>query len=322
MRLLAGPLLRLSVGACSTLVACTSIDGQRRPTLSAEARLEVAEAADAAGDSDLAISMYTAAAAREPSNIDLQLRCADALARNGKVDQARALLTERLRTSSRQPDLIRTLALIDLVAGQPAKAIAGFDQVLATNPADTRALVDKAVALDLQGQHAAAQAIYRQVLATAPDDAATRNDLAVSMMLQGQSRQALETLASLQDADTSPPRLKVNLGILYAATGDGARSRQLLGNRVSDGDLSKLTHALTISGIEGEAHSAAPISSSAGTSPVSAASIVPHVPHKHRHVGNARAVAGHGHVAADAQDRPRDPASHHRHRRTVAATAE
>jgi Flp pilus assembly protein TadD len=319
MRLLTGPLLRLSVGACSALMACTSIDGQRRPTLSTEARLEVAEAADAAGDSDLAISMYTAAAAREPSNIALQLRCADALARNGKVEQARELLTERLNTSSRQPDLIRALATIDLVAGQPAKAIAGFDQVLAANPADIRALVDKAVALDLQGQHAAAQAMYQQALATAPNDAAVRNDLAVSMMLEGRSRQALETLAPLQDADTSPPRLKVNLGILYAATGDVERSRQLLGDRVSDGDLSKLTQALTTSSAEGEAHSAAPISTSPGTSLASTASIVPH---KHHHVGDARAAAGRGHVAADAQGRSGDPPSRHRQRRTVAATAE
>jgi Flp pilus assembly protein TadD len=244
MRLPARLFLRLSVGACSALTACTSIDAHRQPTLSAEARLQVAEAADSSGDSGLAISMYTAAAASEPSNITLQLRCADALARNGKVAQARQLLTERLRTNRGQPDLIRVLALIDLVAGQPAQAVVGFDQVLAVNPADIRALVDKAIALDLQGQHAAAQALYRQVLATAPDDAAARNDLAVSMMLEGRTRQALETLAPMQDADTVPARLKVNLGILYAATGDAERSRQLLGDRVSDGDLSTLTRAL------------------------------------------------------------------------------
>ena len=92
--------------------------------------------------------------------------------------------------------------------------------MLAANPADVRALVDKAVALDLQGQHTAAQAIYRQVLATTPDDPATRNDLAMSLMLEGRTAQALETLAPMQNADTAPQRLKINLGILYAATGD------------------------------------------------------------------------------------------------------
>jgi Flp pilus assembly protein TadD len=249
MRMQTDRLLRLSVAVCSALVACTSIDAQRRSTLNTEVQLRVAEAAAAAGDSDLAISMYTGAAANEPSNIALQLRCADVLARSGKIEQAREMLRERLRTSNRQPDLIRALALIDLVAGQPAQAIAGFDQVLAASPGDIRALVDKAVALDLQGKHAAAQAIYQDVLATAPNDAAARNDLAVSMMLEGRTNQALEMLAPLQDAD-APPRLKVNLGILYAAIGNVERSRQLLGERVSDGDLSKLTRALTASAVE------------------------------------------------------------------------
>jgi Flp pilus assembly protein TadD len=243
--------LRLSLGACAGLTACAPMGTERQPTLTTNARLQVAEAADASGDSALAISMYTAAAANEPSNIALQLRCADALARAGKIKEARQLLTDRLRTSRGQPDLLRALALVDLVAGQPAQAIAEFDQMLASNPGDIRVLVDKAVALDLQGQHAAAQTIYQQVLATSPNDAATRNDLAVSMMLEGRTRQALETLAPMQDVDTAPQRLKVNLGILYAATGKVERSRQLLGDRVSDGDLLALTRALASTVAEG-----------------------------------------------------------------------
>ncbi len=51
----------------------------------------------------------------------------------------------------------------------------------------------------------------------------------LSLMLEGRTRQALETLAPMQDADGSPQRLKVNLGILYAATGNAERSRQTAG---------------------------------------------------------------------------------------------
>jgi Flp pilus assembly protein TadD len=247
MRPLTGLLLSASVAACGVLMACTSTDVQRKSTLSSETRLQLAEAAMAAGDTDLAISMYTTAAAAEPANIALQLRCADALARSGKVDQAREMLQARQRTGTNQPELTRALAMIDLVAGEPARALVEFDQVLAVSPGDIGALVDKAVALDLQGQHAAAQVIYQGVLATAPRDAAATNNLAVSMMLEGRTRQALETLAPLQDVGTSPPRLKVNLGILYAATGNPERSSQLLGGRVSNADLLKLTQFLTSS---------------------------------------------------------------------------
>ncbi len=199
------------------------------------------------GDSELATSMYLEAAASEPSNIALQMRCADALARYGKLAQARQILTERLRSNPGEPGLTRALALIDLIGGRPEQAIAGLDQVLAANPADVNALVDKAVALDLQGQHTAAQAIYTQVLATTPDDAVTRNDLAMSQMLEGRTSEALATLAPMQNADTSPQRLKVNLGILYAATGDHDRSRQLLGDRASDGNVEAIARAVASS---------------------------------------------------------------------------
>jgi Flp pilus assembly protein TadD len=204
----------------------------------------VAAEAEASGDSELAISMYTEAAASEPGNIDLQLRFADALVRGGKIDQARQLLTTRIRTNPGEPEVTRALALIDLVGGDPAQAIVGLDRVLAAKPRDEPAMVDKAVALDLLGQHAAAQAIYRQVLAMTPNDAATINDLAVSLMLEGRSSEALETLASMQDVGGAPRRLKVNLGLLYAASGNGERARQLLGDGITDGDLASLMRAL------------------------------------------------------------------------------
>ena len=161
------------------------------------------------------------AAASEPSNIALQMRCADALARYGKLAQARQILTERLRSNPGQPDLTRALALIDLIGGRPEQAIAGLDQVLAANPADLNALVDKAVALDLLGQHTAAQAIYTQVLATTPDDAATRNDLAMSQMLEGRTGEALA------DARTDAERRHL------AATAEGQPRDSLRGHRRS-----------------------------------------------------------------------------------------
>jgi Flp pilus assembly protein TadD len=239
-----GILLRLLVGACCALSAC-SINPQRKPELSADARLQVAQAADASGNSELALSMYMAAAASAPDNIDLQLRCADALARRGKIDEAHRVLAERLRAHPGQPNLSRALALIDLVAGRPAQAIAGLDQVLAANPGDMQALVDKGVALDLLGQHTAAQAIYQQVLATSPNDAAARNNLALSLMLEGRTRQALDTLAPMQNVAGSSQRLRTNLGILYAATGNVQRSRELLGDKATDGEVSAMARAVS-----------------------------------------------------------------------------
>ena len=219
-----------------------------------DARLQVAEAADAAGNTDLAALLYTQAAADQTSNIALQLRCADALARSGKVAQAREMLTARLRATASQPDLLRALALINLVSGESEQAMAGFDQLLLVKPDDAGALVDKAVALDLQGQHTAAQTLYRQVLAKSPDDAATKNDLAVSMMLEGRIQQALETLSPMQKAETLPPRVRAKSGILYSAAGDVD----------SRGDFWAISYRMTIS-----RRSPRPVTSQALTSQMS-----------------------------------------------------
>lgn len=240
------------VMACTVLTACASFGPKHQTALTAEDALQVATEAEASGNNELAMSMYVEAATREPDNVEVQLRCADGLARGGKISQARQLITERLRANPSNPELIRALALIDLITGEAKQAIAGFDRVLAANPGDTRTLVDKAIALDLQGQHAAAQSIYRAVLVREPDDPATMNDLAVSLMLEGRTGQALNTLTTLQQVDNLPQRAKVNLGILYAATGHPEQSRQLLGDRVNDSDVSALTHALAATPGENE----------------------------------------------------------------------
>jgi Flp pilus assembly protein TadD len=216
----------------------------RQPELTADARLRVAEAADQSGDRDLAVAMYSSASAQTPSDVALQLRCAEGLARNGKVDMAQGLLSDRLRDNSQQPDLLRALGVIDVVAGRPEQAIVQLDKALAVRPQDLRALVDKGVALDLSQQHAAAQMIYKQALALSPDDPVIRNDMALSLMLDGRVREAKELLASVKDAARSSERLRTNLGILYAANGDTEEARRLLGDRMSAEALSTLTRAI------------------------------------------------------------------------------
>jgi Flp pilus assembly protein TadD len=237
----------LAAGACCLLAACESDKPPPATSLNPDTRVQVAEAAEAAGERDLALSMYITAAESAPGDIKLQLRCVQALTQAGKITQARDLLTSRLKAMPEEVELTRALGLLNLVSGEPAQAAIQLDKVLAKNPDDVRARVDKAVALDLQRRHAEAQGIYRQVLQASPNDPVVRNNLALSLMLDGKIREAQEQLASVKDLDASPERLKVNLGIIYAATGDLDKSRQLLGGRISDSELARLTQAITTS---------------------------------------------------------------------------
>jgi Flp pilus assembly protein TadD len=211
--------LALFVMGC-ILSACVSRPGLQQPSFSADAKVRVAQAAEKSGDYALAESMYAAAADADPKDADVQLRYADALVRHGEIRRARDLLLRRMTTVSDRTKLQRGLGAIYAMAGEPAEAIVEFDKVLAADPGDVSALVNKAVALDLLGRHGEAQKLYRQVLKDSPDDPVVISDLALSTALAGQVREAEALLAPLENDDNVSKRIKTNLAIVHAANGD------------------------------------------------------------------------------------------------------
>jgi len=242
----------LSVVLLCVLAACAATTPGTMATLDAEQRLQVADAAATSGDHELALSMYQQAADSAPNDTALQLRCATGLARNGKTGAAKDLLIVRLKAHPNDSDLLRGLAAIYVVTGLPSPAINELNQALAARPGDANALLDKAVALDLQGRHAEAQNLYRQMLARAPDDPVISNDLAVSLMIEGRTREAQAVLAPFADSDAVPERLRINLGLIYAANGDAEAARRLLGDRLGEADVQTLTRSIASAAPSGQ----------------------------------------------------------------------
>lgn len=235
-----------SAVACWLLAGCASqqTEGQQKAPVNAEARLRVATAAEASGDKDMAVSMYSAAAAEAPGNTATQLRAAEGLARNGKMEDAAALLTRRLKATPHDPDVLETLGAIQVLVGQPSQAVQTLGLVLAARPGDVKALTNKAIALDVMQQHADAQLLYRQALVLAPQDPAISNDLALSLMLSGQPEEARRVLSPFRDVAGLPERMRINLGILDAAGGHAEEARELLGSRIDAASLATLTQAI------------------------------------------------------------------------------
>src|SRR5581483_2706072 len=115
-------------GSGCLLAACASMQPSQHGELSPSIRLKLAEAAEAAGDKDLSLSMYAAAANSNPGNVELQLRSVETMAQSGKVGEARTLLRSRLKEDPGQLALLRALALVDLISGEPGEAITIFDR--------------------------------------------------------------------------------------------------------------------------------------------------------------------------------------------------
>jgi Flp pilus assembly protein TadD len=232
------------VFVCGLLSACASQQNRQNTNIDPSTRLDLAQAAEEGGNTGLAASLYSSVQ-NTPGDVTTQLRVADGLLRSGKVGSAEQTVKRALKTNPNNPDLIRALALIYVMDGRPEQAVPEFDQLLAIKPDDTRAIVDKGVALDLLHQHTEAQAQYRQALALAPDDPEVHNDLALSLMMQGRLQEAKATLASVGASETSSDRVRNNLGVIYAAGGDSQEARRLLGDSISPEALTALTNVIT-----------------------------------------------------------------------------
>ena len=216
--------------------------------MNAEARLRVAEAAERSGDHELAVSMYAVAAGDAAHDDAVLLRSVEGLSRGGRLEEAAALLKRRLREGGRSLEVLQTLGSILVLEGQAPQAEAMFGEVLAARPRDVRALTNKAIALDLQRRHAEAQTLYHVALGQAPGDPIISNDLALSLLLSGRVAEARQVLRPFQDSEQLPERVRINLGILEAAGGNGIEAQRLLAGSVTPTDLAMLTHAIATVG--------------------------------------------------------------------------
>jgi Flp pilus assembly protein TadD len=212
--------------------------------LTAASRLHLAEAAEAGGDQQTAAGMYLAAANAPEADKAVQLRSAEGLARNNRLDDAESVLARRLRTDPRDVDALRTLGAAQVMAGKPLQAVQTLSGVLKIKPDDAKALVDEGVALDILHRHTEAQNLYRKALAQAPDDVATSNDLALSLLLSGRLAEAQRVLSAFQGVPGLPERMRTNLGIIDAATGRPTDAKALLGPKIDATDLASLTQAI------------------------------------------------------------------------------
>jgi Flp pilus assembly protein TadD len=217
--------------AGATLAACAD-QGVRDPD--AASRMRVASTAEASGQMDVALSMYGAAAARDPDNTEAQARFAAALMRAGNRAQAEQVLAAAVQ---RRPDdgrLLLELGKMRLRGGAAGEALGLFDRVLVRDTRNVQALDGRGVALDLMGRHPEAQDSYRRAQAIAPESISVANNLGLSLLLDGrpdEARAVLEPLARRSDANQ---RVTANYAISLAATGDEAAARTVLGSEEAD----------------------------------------------------------------------------------------
>ena len=218
------------------LLAGCATDGVREPD--AASRMRVAAVAESQGQMDVALAMYSAAAAREPDNAQAQIRFAAALARGGNHSQAEQILAAAALRRPNDRALLVQLGRMRLRSGQAGEALTLFDRVLAADSRSTEALDGRGVALDLIGRHPEAQESYRRAQALAPNSITIANNLGLSLLLDNRPDEARAVLEPLARRPDATDRVTANYAISLAATGDVAAARSLMGE--AGGDLAAL----------------------------------------------------------------------------------
>ena len=227
------------------LTGCGMFSGsERTPEVTHATRLNVAMAAEASGDSQTALQLYAGAVAKNPSDTNAVVLYARALVNARRISLARELLVRQLDAQPGQPALARELATIDVLQGQPAAALPRFDLALARDKNDVRALVNKGIALDMLGNHVEAQELYQRADRLSPDDSAIRSNLAMSLMLAGRAADASRMMDTVAEGPVAVPRIRNNMAVLAASSGDMPRARQLSNGEISDAELRALAEQI------------------------------------------------------------------------------
>jgi Flp pilus assembly protein TadD len=110
---------------------------------------------------------------------------AEAAFRDGKFEEAEAMLRDVVASEPENPAACHMLGLIALGRGRHADALAEFSRAIAANPRFARAHVSLALAQVAIGDRTAAEASYRQAIALNPKLPMAVVNLAGLLMQEG-----------------------------------------------------------------------------------------------------------------------------------------
>jgi Flp pilus assembly protein TadD len=191
-------------------------------------RLKIAQQEEQSGNLSDAAAIYGKAVQDEPDNTALVLADVQLLLRTGDVIQARNAVLLGLQSQPGNRELLRESGVIELQDGNGDLALATFDQLLQSDRSDWKTMMDKGVALDIGEDHAAAQRLYCAAAAIHPASPMLATDYAMSLMLQGNFTGARQILGPYFMQYSLPAETRADLAVLYDATGDSSRTRELV----------------------------------------------------------------------------------------------
>jgi Flp pilus assembly protein TadD len=189
--------------------------------------MNVADAAIAGGDPEMALRVSQSVLATDPHNLDALYhegaayyainRCMDAIA------VYKVALTVNPASSNAELGIGRCELKQNAAQAELAFAAAVHD-----DPGNAKALNDLGIARDLQGNHAGAAGAYQQALLLDPGNVATEVNIGMSLALSGNGDEALQYLGPLATSPEATPKIREDYAAALVAAGRQTEARQVL----------------------------------------------------------------------------------------------
>jgi Flp pilus assembly protein TadD len=190
--------------------------------------LNVADAAIAGGDPNMALSVSQSVLANDPNNVDALVHEGDAYYALGRCPPAQAAyqlaLDHDAHATAAELGLGRCLLKTD-----PAAAESALEAAVQDDPGNAAAWNDLGIARDLQGNFAGAVNPYQKALLANPALTAAEVNLGLSLALSGNGPEALQYLGPLATGPEATPKIREDYAAALVATGRPDQAKLVLG---------------------------------------------------------------------------------------------
>jgi Flp pilus assembly protein TadD len=216
----------LILGGCAGQNQAMAPDALDRPEV-ARSLMDAAAAAAAQKDYATAAGYYRNVYARNPNNVEAAVGLMQNLREMGAADQARAAADTAIAAKPDDPRIVAEVGKVRLATGQLQDAVKQLERAAKLDPQDWKSRSALGVAYDRLGDPQHAEAAYQAALKISPDNPAVLNNFALSKAMAHDLPGARALLEKALTNAGSDVRMRQNLAMIYALSGDMAQAEAL-----------------------------------------------------------------------------------------------
>jgi Flp pilus assembly protein TadD len=181
--------------------------------------------------------------AKSPQNADMYNLLAELQLNTGDAKDALATAEKAMQLNPNDSSAVITYTRAEVTAGDPAKAVAKWQQWTTDHPTDVQGLTMLGTMQESQGDRNGAMATYKKALAIQPEQPIAANNLAYLMVDTGQNLDVALSLAQVaRRGMPSSPNTADTLAWIYYQKGNFASARDLLEDAVKTAPNSASIH--------------------------------------------------------------------------------